>query len=82
VVIIVPVSDRDTRLCSTGDSGGPLFRWYGDGPGTDHRAYIIGVVSRGTGCANFNQPGIYSRVSRHLDWIHEMTKDGNCNAEV
>ncbi len=39
---------------------------------------MIGAVSRGTGCANFNQPGIFSRVARHLDWIRRETADGNC----
>ncbi len=69
-----------------GDSGGPLFRWYRVGSGgrggnsEDLRAFVIGTVSRGTGCANFNQPGIFSRVTKHLDWIRRVTRDGNCNA--
>lgn len=59
-----------------GDSGGPLYRWYGNG--RDKRAYVVGVVSRGTGCANFNQPGIFTRVSHHVEWIKEMTSKANC----
>ena len=56
----------------TGDSGGPLYRWYG------HRAYLIGVVSRGTGCAHFNHPGIFTRIIKHIDWILRKIKTGNC----
>ena len=56
-----------------GDSGGPFFRFHKE------RAYQTGVVSRGTGCANFNQPGIFSRVKSHLEWIAQNTKDGNCD---
>ena len=54
-------------FCHKGDSGGPLFRWYDTKNG--RRAFILGSVSRGTGCANFNNPGIFSRVTQHLDWI-------------
>ena len=63
----------------SGDSGGPLYRWYGRGK--EMRAFIIGTVSRGTGCANFNQPGIFSRVKKHLKWIQNTIQDGNCKWE-
>jgi hypothetical protein len=59
-----------------GDSGGPFYQWYGSGK--DKRAYIIGVVSRGTGCANFNSPGIFTRVTRHLAWIKKTSRSGDC----
>ena len=59
-----------------GDSGGPLYRWYqSEG---EIRAFLIGVVSRGTGCANFNQPGIFTKVSAILDFITASTQEGNC----
>ena len=64
--------------CS-GDSGGPLYTWI-DGVPT-----LIGAVSRGygrgssqDGCAEQNFPGMYTRINRYLEWIHENSKDGNC----
>jgi len=73
------VGGEDT--CS-GDSGGPLYTWI-DGVPT-----LIGAVSRGNGrgpsgdlengCAEQNFPGIYTRINRFLEWIHENSKDGNC----
>ena len=45
---------------------------------SDGRAHVVGVVSRGDDCAGFNQPGIYTDVSKYLDWIEKHTKDGSC----
>jgi secreted trypsin-like serine protease len=55
-------SDTDKDSCQ-GDSGGPLIA----GEGADRR--LIGVVSNGIGCADEDFPGIYTDVSRYLDWI-------------
>ena len=69
------VSGSDS--CS-GDSGGGLYHWKGGRP------RLIGVVSRGygsgdkDGCAELNFPGIYTRITHFLKWIHENYKDGNC----
>ena len=44
-----------------GDSGGALYRWF-DSPGTnERRAYALGIVSRGMGCAIRDEAGVYSR---------------------
>ena len=61
-----------------GDSGGPLYRWDIDKESGTKRAVLIGVVSRGEGCANFNRPGIYTRIKYHLKWIQHTIKEGNC----
>merc|ERR1711915_380107 len=50
-----------------GDSGGPLWRNVKTKNGT--RATQLGVVARGSYCAWFNSPGIYTRVSYLYDWI-------------
>lgn len=46
-----------------GDSGGPLQLITDAEP-----VKIVGVVSFGTACGT-NQPGIYTRVGKYVDWI-------------
>ncbi len=48
-----------------GDSGGPLV------VPNQNSWYQVGVVSTGFGCAQPNNPGIYTRVSEYIDWIFQ-----------
>ena len=46
--------------------------------GNKFRAYLLGVVSRGSHCAARNKPGIYTNVVSFLPWIINVIKDGTC----
>ena len=50
-----------------GDSGGPLM---GLEPSED-RIYLAGVVGWGVGCAREGLYGVYTKVSRYVDWIYQ-----------
>lgn len=54
------------RVCfCLGDSGGPLvYR-----PRGSNQWYIVGITSYGNGCARYNYPGVYTKVSAYLPWI-------------
>lgn len=59
-------SNRDS--CS-GDSGGPLMGQYKDNYGNSYW-YAVGVVSFGPKtCGLRGWPGVYTRISKFLDWI-------------
>ncbi|ODM92499.1 Chymotrypsin-like elastase family member 2A [Orchesella cincta] len=49
-----------------GDSGGPLTI------NSRSQAQEVGIVSFGVGCGSF--PGVYTRVSRYVDWINKNRK--------
>jgi len=53
-----------------GDSGGPMAALDEKG-----RAYQVGVVSFGFGCAEAGWPGVYTRISNHVAWVLSHVPD-------
>ncbi|KAL0809673.1 hypothetical protein ABMA28_011192 [Loxostege sticticalis] len=51
-----------------GDSGGPMVVQRD----RDSRFVLGGVISWGIGCAEPNQPGVYTRISEFRDWINQI----------
>ncbi|XP_059829857.1 serine protease 52-like [Hypanus sabinus] len=59
------------RDACQGDSGGPLMC-----QGPDSESWIqIGIVSWGAGCAESHSPGIYTMLSKYIDWIKNSTSE-------
>lgn len=54
----------DPRDACEGDSGGPMVASFHD------TWFLVGLVSWGEGCGRLHNYGVYTRVSRYLDWIH------------
>lgn len=50
-----------------GDSGGPMVIQR-----PDKRWLLAGIISWGIGCAEPNQPGVYTRISKFKDWINQI----------
>jgi len=58
---------NSTDSCS-GDSGGPLYAQDDEGI-----FRLLGVVSYGTNLCDSSLPGVYTRISEFLPWIHQVT---------
>ncbi|XP_018024259.2 trypsin-1-like [Hyalella azteca] len=52
---------EDGKDTCSGDGGGPMI--CGD--------YLCGITSWGVGCGDARYPGVYTKVSYFVDWIHD-----------
>lgn len=77
-----PSMISDTMLCAGYISEGKKDACQGDSGGgltaerSDKRHEQIGVVSWGIGCGRAGYPGVYTRVTKYLDWIKANAKAG------
>ncbi|KAF2367065.1 Serine proteases trypsin domain [Trinorchestia longiramus] len=74
--ICAGLKNGDKDACQ-GDSGGPLMVRDSQG-----QQVIVGIVSSGIGCGRPGLPGLYTRVSRYLDWIQTTVRAAQAAAKV
>ncbi|XP_053565914.1 vitamin K-dependent protein C [Bombina bombina] len=66
----------DIQDACRGDSGGPMVTKFGGS------WFLVGLVSWGEGCGRANNFGIYTKVSRYLEWISQQMASAEAAAQV
>ena len=61
-------SSKEGNDSCSGDSGRPLLLTPNNNYADD---LLVGTISWGIGCGDSRYPGVYTRISRHYDWIVE-----------
>ena len=44
-------------------------------PKLENQWFAAGIVSHGEGCARRDEPGVYTRVSRFVNWIDDTKRE-------
>ncbi|XP_036009720.1 tissue-type plasminogen activator isoform X2 [Mus musculus] len=60
--------NQDLHDACQGDSGGPLVCMI------NKQMTLTGIISWGLGCGQKDVPGVYTKVTNYLDWIHDNMK--------
>jgi len=60
--------DAGEKDACQGDSGGPILYFNT----SDDTYYQTGITSFGNGCAETNNPGVYTRAANYLEWISNI----------
>lgn len=70
--IVCARSPDDGRGTCYGDSGGPLTKEI-----TANRRQLVGIVAASIGCAQADNPGLYTRVASYRGWITRAIAKSN-----
>ncbi|XP_067142117.1 uncharacterized protein [Centruroides vittatus] len=69
--------ERGGRDACLGDSGGPLLCQRSDGRWT-----VVGITSNGDGCGRPGRPGVYTKVTSFLSWVHSILEKDSASAST
>ena len=72
----IRINISDSQLCAGGIAGKDACQGASGGPlmmknPKNERWFVAGIVSFGKGCGEQERPGVYTRITSHLNWIKE-----------